>query len=443
VANPHRLFGLARNFWYVRCGNSTYKKMMRDALSMRNKLFLALAVSALALTVTNFAGAQQAPAAGAPPAADRKAIEQYKDLKVLGDVPVAQFLPGMRVIATSLGVECEFCHLGKRTDETPNKATARKMMTMMMEINKSNFNGQTRVTCYTCHNGSPEPGSAAIATGLYSKEGPTAFYQPTAPPVGATDEPMSEAYRAVEAKKAADAAASTPTVDQILAKYVAALGGADALKKVTSRTIVSTTELSPNVRGAGPMLYVKEEQDFKAPNMYVSITQTGTGTTAKGFDGTDSWAQNPRGGVATQTGTALTRAKRAADLNEPLDLKSEYTRMTVRGKDNINGHDAYIVLGFPDGDNPERLYFDTETGLLLRKSWFDVTPVGAYTLVTDYEDYRDVNGVKVPFLVKTLSVSPADTMIRHVEKVEDNAAVDASKFAKPASTPPPQRPAGQ
>jgi hypothetical protein len=69
--------------------------------------------------------------------------------------------------------------------------------------------------------------------------------------------------------------------------------------------------------------------------------------------------------------------------------------------------------------------------------------VGAYTLQTDYDDYRDVNGVKVPFLVKTISVSPADTMIRHVEKVEDNTAVDAGKFAKPASTPPPQRPAGQ
>src|ERR1700735_3517587 len=118
----------------------TKERSERDGLSMRNKLFLALAVSALALTVTNFAGAQQAPAAGAPAAADRKAIDQYKDLKVLGDVPVGQFLPGMRVIATSLGVECEFCHLGKRTDETPNKATARKMMTMMMEINKSNFN---------------------------------------------------------------------------------------------------------------------------------------------------------------------------------------------------------------------------------------------------------------------------------------------------------------
>jgi hypothetical protein len=55
--------------------------------------------------------------------------------------------------------------------------------------------------------------------------------------------------------------------------------------------------------------------------------------------------------------------------------------------------------------------------------------------MTDYDDYRDVNGVKVPFLVKTISVSPADTMIRHVEKVENNTAVDTSKLTKPASAP--------
>jgi photosynthetic reaction center cytochrome c subunit len=424
----------------------------RKVFLMRNKMISArtvVAVLGLTLASAFLAAAQQtAPVPGSGPArvaggANRTANDQYKDLKVLGDVPVSQFLPSMRFIATSLGVECEFCHMGKRSDETPNKATARQMITMMLAIDKTNFNGRLQVTCYTCHNGSPNPGSAPSPTGQYSKEGTVAFYLPTAPPTGATDEPMSEAYRAVEAKKQADLAAATPSTDQIIAKYIAALGGADALKKVTSRTIISTTELSPNVRGAGPMLYVKEEQDFKAPNLYVSIVQTGTGTTAKGFDGTDSWVQNARGGVTTQTDTALARAKRAADLSEPLDLKQEYTRLTVRGTEKVGDHDAYVVIGFPNGDNPERLYFDTQTGLLLRKSTFDITALGNYTTQTDYDDYRDVVGVKVPFLVKTVSISPADTVIRHIEKVENNAAVDASKFTKPASTPPPQRPAGQ
>jgi hypothetical protein len=400
-------------------------------------------VVGLTLAGAIFALAQQAapPAGAAGPA--RTAGQQYKNLKVMQDVPVGQFLPSMRFIATALGVECEFCHNGNRSEDTDHKNTARQMMTMMAAINKANFNGRNQVTCFTCHNGSSNPGTAPAPTGQYSKAGTVAFYRPTAPPVGATDEPMSEAYKAVEAKAKADLAASLPTADQILAKYVAALGGEQALRKVTARTIVSTTEMSPNVRGAGPMLYVKEEQDFKAPNLYVSTLQNGASQTAKGFDGTDSWSKNANGVVTAANGAALARAKRAADLYEPLNLKQEYPRMNVRGLDKVGDRDVYVVIGFPEGDNPERLYFDKENGLLLRKSFYDETAVGNYTTQTDYEDYRDVAGVKVPFLVRTISISPADTVIRHIEKVDNNPTVDASKFVKPVSAPPPQRRAGQ
>ena len=178
-----------------------------------------------------------------------------------------------------------------------------------------------------------------------------------------------------------------------MAKYLAALGGEQAIRKVTSRTVISTAEMSPNVRGAGPTLFVKEEQDYKAPNLYVATV----GQTAKGFDGTDGWSKGGNGVVTTANGSALARAKRSADLYEPLNLKQEYPRLVVRGSDKVGDRDVWLVIGTPDGDNPERLYFDKESGLLLRKLYFDVTGVGNYNTQIDYSDYRDVDGSKCHF----------------------------------------------
>ncbi len=250
---------------------------------------------------------------------------------------------------------------------------------------------------------------------------------------------MSQAYIAAGKQEQA-AKAALPKPEEILAKYVAVLGGEQALKGVTSRVVTSTTELSPNVRGAGPVVHVREVQYFKTPNLYLATLQGFSGApTAKGFDGSDAWTQNANGVVSQAGGTDLARAKRAADLNESINLKQEYTRLTLRGTEKVRDRDAWVVIGVPAGDNPERLYFDTQTGLLLRKGTYDTTALGRYTMQTDYEDYRDVGGVKVPFLISTTTVSPADTAVIHVEKVENNAAIDAAKFTKPASKQPAAR----
>jgi len=386
----------------------------------------------LMLAASMFAPAQQGQAG-------KTAGQVYKNLKVLQDIPSTQFLPSMRFLSAALGVECEFCHQGTRTVDTPNKETARKMMTMMAAINKQNFDGRVEVTCFTCHKGNHDPVNAVTPTGQYSVEGPQAFYKPPAPPAGATDGPMYEAYLAAGKQEQA-ARAALPKAEDILAKYVTALGGEAALRGVTSRVITSTTDLAADVRGAGPMRHVQQVQYFKAPNLYMTTFQGFSGPqSSKGFDGTDSWTQNANGTVTQAADTVLARAKRDADFYGSIKLKQQYTRLIARGIEKVHDRDAYVVIGVPMGDNPERLYFDKETGLLVRKSTFDTTPLGRYSIQTDYEDYRDAGGVKVPFLVSTVSVSPADTMVIHVEKVENNATIDAAKFTKPASKAPAAR----
>jgi photosynthetic reaction center cytochrome c subunit len=403
---------------------------MRSTLISARRI---VAVTGVMLAASIFAIAQQG-------ATVKTAGQVYKNVQILKDIPSTQFIPTMRFVAAALGVECEFCHLGTRSEDTPNKQTARKMMTMMLALNKESFEGRLEVTCYTCHKGNHDPINNPAPTGQYSAEGPT-FYKPIAPPAGATDEPMSQAYIAATKQEQA-ARTGLPKAEDILSKYVTALGGEQALRNVTSRLITSTTELSPNVRGAGPTVHVQETQYFKAPNLYTATFQPFNGPqTARGFDGKDAWTQNANGAVNQAGGTDLERSRRAADLYQSINLKQEYTRLNLRGIEKVRGRDAYLVIGVPAGDNPERLYFDVQTGLLLRKGTYDTTALGRYTMQTDYDDYRSVGGVKVPFLVSTTSVSPADTVVIHVEKVDNNPAIEAGKFTKPASKTP--RPAGQ
>jgi hypothetical protein len=103
------------------------------------------------------------PAQAAPV---KKASAQFKNIQVLKDLPVDQFYPTMHFMADSLGVQCVDCHVGVpgqvdgEKDDKQMKRTARKMITMTMELNKTNFdrqNASPAVTCYTCHRGSRQP----------------------------------------------------------------------------------------------------------------------------------------------------------------------------------------------------------------------------------------------------------------------------------------------
>ena len=124
------------------------------------------------------------------------------------------------------------------------------------------------------------------------------------------------------------------------------------------------------------------------------------GTTEMGFDGTTGWTQNARGVVTDMKGTDEARTARMADFYEPLDMSKEYSgsRPAAPPRSMFSReHDAYVVVGTPQGDRPERLFFDASTGLLIRKVTVDPTPAGNAPTQTDYDDYRDIgNGVKFP-----------------------------------------------
>jgi photosynthetic reaction center cytochrome c subunit len=184
----------------------------------RNRLSVWLAAAGILLSLTLvFAGARaqsaspQAPAFGST--ASKLAAEQFKNIQALKAIPADQVVPSMQFIAASLGVECEYCHVrgAFEKDDKKSKITARKMIGMMMAINKENFEGHREVTCYSCHRGAKDP----VGTPIITDEDP--------------------APGAAEEKAAGEGKPALPTADQLLDKYLAAIGGADALQKITSR----------------------------------------------------------------------------------------------------------------------------------------------------------------------------------------------------------------
>src|SRR5215831_17330810 len=142
----------------------------------------------------------------------KTAAQQFKNIQVLKDIPADQLVPTMQFISGSLGVDCEFCHVERAMDkdDKEEKKTARKMMTMQLALNKNHFNNEVEVTCYSCHRGSLRPVGTPILPAETSRElGP--------------DRKNNIQFE------------NLPTVDEIFEHYLTAVGGADALHKISTR----------------------------------------------------------------------------------------------------------------------------------------------------------------------------------------------------------------
>jgi len=354
----------------------------------------------------------QSPASSGTP---KTAAEAFKNIQILKDAPADQIFPAMQFITASLGVECEFCHVRNafEKDDKDEKKTARNMMTMMFAINKDNFHGEREVTCYTCHAGAAHPTSIPVI----SESGP----KPEPPP----------GMPGMNAPGGAGAGASAgPGADAILDKYVQAIGGEEALHKITSRVEKGT--LSGMGPGAMPV------QVFaKAPDARVTVVQTQRGENVTAFNGQTGWMSG-FGPPRPITGGELDNEKRNADFYFASDIKQGYQQISNARPDKVDGHDAYLLVARSPGKPPVRFYFDKDSGLLLREVRYVETPLGRNPSQVDYADYRDADGVKIPF--KWTIARPGGRFTIQIDQVQQNVPIDESKFAQPAAPPPPAKP---
>lgn len=337
----------------------------------------------------------------------KKAEEQYKNIQVLKGIPADQLVPGMQFISASLGVECQFCHVQDAFDKDDKKPKliARKMMTMMFAINKDNFDGHREVTCFSCHRGSTNP----LAT----------------PPVMAEDlKPLIEAAAAAE-KSEHDEAKEAPSTDQLFDKYLQTAGGKAAIDKITSRVMKGTITFGG--RNVPIDIYCKD------PDKRISFTHTPDGDSVTAFDGHEGWLGIPARPPRDMHGQELDAAAMDADLHFPAHLKQMFKEAQVQGSEKIGDADAYLVVGKREGKPPLRLYFDKNSGLLVRLVRYADTPFGLLPTQIDYADYRQVEDVKIPFRWTLARTSGRFTI--QIAEVKENVSVDDAKFVKPAAPP--------
>ena len=369
-------------------------------------LFVATAVLAGGLFpgVWESNGSAQEPPA--KPSADqpKTAAQQFKNVQVLKDISADQLIPSMQFISASLGVNCDFCHVERAMDKDDKKTklAARKMIGMVLAIDKGHFEGELAVTCYTCHRGQPHP----VATPVLSSEAPKA-------PAHVHDE-ESEAH------------ANLPAADQILDKYLAAVGGKDALMKIKTR--VQTGKIEAFGGQATIDVY------SHSPDKRVSVAHQPSGDSVTAFNGETGWLSMP-GGFHSMTAAEREAARIDAEIHFPARVRDLYKDFHAHAGEEIAGRPTILLTA--TGTAPNRpalqLYFDQENGLLLRLMRFAETPLGRNPTQIDYADYRETDGVKIPY--RWTLTRPNGSFTIRIEQVQQNVPIDEKRFVAPSEPP--------
>jgi photosynthetic reaction center cytochrome c subunit len=377
---------------------------------------LTFVIAGLAILWSGFTFVDPATAQGPPPTSGKKAGEYFKNVttSTLKDLSVDDFLASMGVISAALGFDCADCHPKAGTDQadfvidtTPEKRTARRMIEMVATINRTNFAGVQRVTCWTCHHGRDIPTTTIALDNLYAT--PPREDEDVVPP-----------------------GAGQPSADQILDNYIMALGGAQRLAGLTSLVATGSSIGYGEFGGDGDFtIYAK------APNQRTTLItfkdHPDRGDSVWAFDGRTGWIKTPRGLLADYEliGGELDGARLEAQMAFPGQIKEALNGWRVGLRRTIGNKDFLVVQGSGSRGLLATLYFDPQTFLLTRMVRYAPSPVGRVPIQIDYSDYRDVGGIKFPFEYKFSWLDGRYTA--KIKEVKTNVNIDPARFGRPSA----------
>ena len=352
------------------------------------------------------------------------AEDVFKNVQLLKGISVKEFMDTMGFFSAATSLNCVDCHstesdssLAGYAIDTPLKQTARKMIIMVNTLNRTNFGGKQKVTCYTCHRATDHPGAIPSLLEQYSAppDDPD-LVEIAGNPAGPTAPPVSQG-----------------SADPIIDKYIQAIGGAPQLAKLTSFIAKGTYEGYDTFSEKVPI-----EVFANAPNQLTTVIHTQHGDSVSTYDGTHGWiaASDKLMRVLPLSGGDLEGAKMDASLSFPGRIKQEFKWRTGFPSVSIDDRPVHVIQEAAGGDTGAKLYFDNESGLLARQVRYSDTAVGVIPAQVDYSDYRDVAGVKMPFHWVVTWTDGRSTI--QLSEIQPNAHIDAAKFAMPA--PPKDKP---
>lgn len=399
----------------------------------KERLMRVIVCAGLALAASlMIAGRSAQVSSAAPQAQGDKPVEQArKNIKVLKGLPESQLFPLMNFVSTSLGVKCGFCHVSQgkdpktgntnwvwESDDKPEKNTARQMMQMVQALNHSQGYGLDpgAVSCYTCHRGATRP--VALPTLPLAASGHEPGPSPTPSPAASPGPaPTREA---------------PPTVQQVYDKYLAAVGGQEAVSKFQTQVVKGTRDASQG--RSWPF-----EATSKGPDKFLLVVQVPQfGAVSQAVNGAAGWVSNPRGQHVFSP-TELADLKSAAQLFDVVKFKPTATMRSV-GRRKLGDKDVLVVVDRPSEGVSRRYFFDAQTGLLLRISTLTDTVLSPLPDQVDFEDYRDVDGLKIPFVTRVSNIDTFNSYTRNITEFRHGVAVQDKLFdmpPAPAATPKP------
>jgi hypothetical protein len=405
---------------------------MKEQSSKGRALSLLLAFTASA-AVWLIGSALAAPQAQ-PPAAKKTSDTVFKNIQVMKGVPVDDFMGTMGIMCAALGFDCSDCHEGAGTEkvdwaaDTPKKVRARGMVRMMTAINRDNFAGRQVVTCWTCHHGRDHPSTTPTLEYMY----------------GPASQEMDDVLAQMPGQ---------PAADQILDKYIQAIGGAERVAGLKSYAAKGASVGFGGFGGGGNVEIFARFPDRRA--MLIEFPKNPDRHTTRTYDGREGWLETPLTvlGKYELTGGELDGARLDAQLAFPAQIKQVFTDWSVSLPVSISdlpapasqsskevstaviGQDrlANVVQGAGPRGILATLYFDQGTGLLLRIVRYSRSPIGRVPTQVDYGDYRDVAGIKMPFRMIFAWMDGRDAI--QLSEIRTNVPIDDSKFRPPARPP--------
>lgn len=393
-----------------------------------SKLWPTLAAAASVLVAVWSAPA--APQASTPKAPMDDQV--FKNIQVLKGIPVDDFLGTMGIMSAAVGYDCSECHIGAGTDkvdwaaDNPKKNTARRMVTMVAKINQENFGGRQMVTCWSCHHGRDRPSTTPAMDVVY----------------GPGSQEMDDILTQMPGQ---------PAPAEILDKYIEAIGGAGPVAAIKSYVGTGRSVGFGGFGGGGHVHLYAKYPDQRTLHITFDAS-TGRGDEVRAYNGRIGWIKTPLAVLTDYelAGAELEGAKFDAELSFPGQIKQVLTNLRTSLPTAISdlpgpssqtseeskkglGQDraVNVVQGSGPGGLLVTLYFDQKTNLLLRELRYGRTPIGRIPTQIDYSDYRDVNGVKMPFHLTFAWLDGRDAI--QLDSIEANVAIDESNFGRPVS----------
>ena len=318
-----------------------------------------------------------------------EAQDPPKNLQVLTGMSRPEVWEVMNQMASGLGVNCHYCHVREdvASDAKPEKRRGREMMRMVIDLNARHFGGKPVVTCFTCHNGRTQPALM--------------------PPLPQTVPPET---KPIEAK-------ALPALSSVIQKYVAAVGR--EVSPSAARRFKGTQKgpTGPAVQGTLLIAGDRVRLDVQLPD--------GSHFT-RVVDGKDGWVRD-KDGVRDLTSQQFDALRQSMHPFEPFHTSAVGAEARVSDAEKVGDRQAWVVT-----TAHARYWFDAESGFLLRRVTYVDSPIGRIPQQTDFDDYRDVGGFRVPFFTRGMLVDPYLGGTRQAESIEVGVVVPTDAFEKPS-----------